>query len=242
MLRKISTIFIVVFLILLSSCTNTSKSSSIQKVGMLLDGSVDDHSWNQKGYHGLLNIKKQFNVEVNYKEGIKTRSQIINAVDKFVKDGVNLIFGHNHIYGRVFVQIAKEYPDVNFVYFNGGYFDDRVTSMSFNSHAMGFFSGMLAGKMSKTNNVGVIAAYEWQPEIEGFYEGVKFQNSDNKVHINFVPNNNEELALDIYHRMTEKDVDVLYPVGDSFSENVIEEASKDNIYSIGYISDQSYID
>src|SRR5699024_2100734 len=40
----------------------------------------------------------------------------------------------------------------------------------------------------------------------------------------------------------EKDIDVIYPTGDSFSVDILERASLDNIYAIGYVSDQSDID
>lgn len=216
---------------------------TIHKVGMLFEGPIEDKSWNEKGYNGLLAVNEQFNVDIFFKENIQTKNQIIHTVDEFVRNGVNLIFGHGNIYGRIFVQLSKEYPKVHFVYFNGGYFDENVTSLNFNTHAMGFFSGMLAAKMSKSKHVGVIAAYEWQSEIEGFYEGVKFEDPNISVHINYLNSwNNEELALTVYERMREKEVDVFYPLSEYYSKKIISRVSEDNGYVIGYLEDQSYID
>ena len=82
---------------------------------------------------------------------------------------------------------------------NGGYFDENITSLNFNSHAMGFFGGLVAIRMTKTNQVGIIAAYEWQAEIEGYYEGVKYQDPTTRVHVNFVNDwNNKDAALSVY--------------------------------------------
>src|SRR5690625_842734 len=158
------TIAIIIFSIMVS-CSNKTDIPKIQNVGMLLEGSISDHAWNQIGYNGLQAVSNQFNVDVLYKEGIETKNEIIDAVDEFVQNGVNLIFGHSNIYGRYFGQIAEEYPKVQFVYFNGNYFDENVVSLNFNSHAMGFYGGMIAAKMSQSKQVGVIAAYEWQQEI-----------------------------------------------------------------------------
>src|SRR5699024_2268345 len=133
-LKKLLCISIVFILVVFSvSCAPINENPQLQKVGMLIEGSIDEKPWNKKGYHGLLEINKQFDVDIYFKEGIQTKNQIINAVDEFVKNGANLIFGHGHIYGRFFSQIAEEYPKVHFVYFNGGYIGDNVTSINFAS-------------------------------------------------------------------------------------------------------------
>src|SRR5699024_2421464 len=103
---------------------------------------------------------------------------------EFVQKGVNLIFGHSHLYGKYFMDIAELYPDVHFVYFNGKSYADNVTSLNFNPYAVAFFGGMVAGEMTSSNHVGIIAAYEWQAEIEGFNEGVKYKKGGEKLNIN----------------------------------------------------------
>ncbi|XKF64972.1 BMP family ABC transporter substrate-binding protein [Virgibacillus necropolis] len=243
-MKKLFAIFLIIsgFLII-TGCNNYVGTGQIQNVGMLVEGSIDDQAWGQKGYKGLQEIEKKFDVNVFYKEGIKTQQEVTEAVDEFVNNGVNLIFGHSSIYGKYFINISKSFPDVQFVYFNGGYHAENVTSLNFNSHAMGFFGGMVAGKMSDTNHIGIIAAYEWQPEIEGFYEGVMYENPEAQVHIDYVKDwSDQDTALKMYERMEDQDVDVFYPTGDSYSGNVIKRARKDGLYAIGYVSDQSYID
>lgn len=244
MLKKLYAIFLVIsVLFMMVGCNKLTETGHIQNVGMLVESSIDDQSWGEAGYEGLQAIEEKFDVTVFHKEGIKTQQQVTDAVDEFVNNGVNLIFGHSSTYGKYFINIAKSYPDVQFVYFNGGYQAENVTSLNFNSHAMGFFGGMVAGKMTQTNQIGIIAAYEWQPEIEGFYEGVKFENPDASVHIDYVKDwSDENTALKMYKRMKKQDVDVFYSTGDSFSADVIKKASEDGLYAIGYVADQSYID
>src|SRR5699024_9837792 len=103
----------------------------------------------------------------------------------------------------------KEYPNVHFVYFNGTYTGKRVSSISFQSHAMSFFAGMIAAKMSDTKDVGIIAAYEWQDEIEGFFEGVKYQDPIVNVSMNVIKKwSDTENANQVYESMLTKNVDV----------------------------------
>ncbi|WP_430791476.1 BMP family ABC transporter substrate-binding protein [Virgibacillus flavescens] len=242
-LKKLYAIFVVLSVfILLTGCSENKETGKIQNVGMLVEDSIDDKVWGKKGYDGLQAIGKKYDVNVFYKEGIKNYQQVSDAVQELVDNGVNLIFGHSNSYGKFFVNLSESYPNVQFVYFNGGYHAENVTSLNFNSHAMGFFGGMVAGKMTETNQVGVVAAYEWQPEIEGFYEGVKYQNPEATVHIDYVKDwTDKETALKMYERMKDTGVDVFYPTGDSYSIEVIEQAKKDGLYAIGYVRDQSYI-
>lgn len=224
----------------LAGCSFHSDQGQIQNIGMLTESSIDNQVWEEKGYKGLLQIKEKYDVKIYYKENITTEQEIGKAVDTFVHDGVNLIFGHSNIYGKYFVELSDAYPNVHFVYFNGGYFSGNVTSMNFNAHAMGFFAGMLASKMSNTDQVGIISAFEWQPEIEGFYEGAKFENPSINVHINNINGwNDKVIALQMYEKMRDNDVDVIYPAGNSFSGEIIKRASEDGIFAIGYVIDQS---
>lgn len=239
-MKKMSILFLLIFTsFILTGCHTFAGSGNIQNVGLLLDGSIDDNPWNKKGYEGLLQIEKQFRTNIFVKENMEAKEDIQRAVDELVQQGVNLIYGHSSIYGNIFEDIAKVYPDVHFVYFNGGIYDDNLTSLNFNSHAMGFFGGMIAGKMTRTDQVGIIAAFNWQPEIEGFYEGVKFENPAAVVQMNFVNSwEDKQLTLEMYEVMKSKGVDIFYPAGDYFSAEILQRAERDRLYAVGYVSDQ----
>ncbi|HLQ72613.1 MAG TPA: BMP family ABC transporter substrate-binding protein [Bacillota bacterium] len=225
---------------LLISCSKGP--ANIQNVGMILETEIKDHPWNEKGYIGLERIKRAYQVNVYVKENIQTSLEVERAVDDLTSSGVNLIFGHGPTYGKYFSQLSRHYPDTHFVYFNGNFSDVNVTSLNIDPHAIGFFSGMIAGEMTASNEIGMIGAYEWQPELEGFFEGVKYANEDANVHMDFVNNNDEaNIALSMYENMAKKDIDVIFPIGDSFSETVIRQATNDGLYAMGYMEDQSYI-
>lgn len=227
---------VVLFLVFISlSACNFNSAKQLQNVGVLMDDYLQDNEWNSGAYEGLQRIQEKFDVDIYLKENIQSKNDIINAVDELEVQGVNLIFGHSRNYGKIFVDVAAMYPHIHFVYYNGGYFLENVTSLNISSHAMGFFSGMVAGKMTETDHVGIIAAYDWQPEIEGFYEGVKFENPAAIVHFNYIDGRDkEEVGLSIYEEMKEEHIDVIYPTSYSISESVVEQAIKDDIYSIGY--------
>lgn len=235
--RWITLLFLLTILV---SCGQTDDNTGVKKVGLLVPDTIDDQVWGTEGYKGLLQIKSKFQVDIFYKEGITSETSTRAAVDEFIDKGVNLIFGHGSEYAEIFNEIADEYPDVHFVFFNGDTRKENVTSLNFKGHAMGFFGGMVAGEMTEANKVGIIAAFEWQPEINGFYEGVLFQNDEVDVDIGYVQNwDDDEKALLIAEKMIADGVDIIYPAGDGYNVPVIERLKEDGLYAIGYVSDQS---
>ncbi|WP_084375102.1 BMP family ABC transporter substrate-binding protein [Neobacillus soli] len=238
MLNRLGIILLCFFF--LGACGEADSAGKLQKVGLLVPETVNDQVWGTKGFKGMLKIQSKFNVDVFYKEGMNSESVVERAVKEFDQKGVNLIFGHGSEYAEYFNNISKDYPKIHFVSFNGDAKNVNTTSLNFKAHAMGFFGGMVAAHMSKEHKVGVLAAYEWQPEIEGFYQGVMAEDKSADVSIEYVGNwDDEKKAVQLANHMMEKGVDVIYPAGDGFNVPVIERVKEQGFYVIGYVSDQS---
>lgn len=215
-------------------------SGKLKKAGLLIPDTINDQVWGTKGYKGLLKIQSQHNIEVYYKEGMNSQLVVERAVKEFDQKGVNIIFGHGNEYAEYFNQLSPSYPHIHFVSFNGDAENTNTTSLNFEGYAMGFFGGMIAGHMTKTNVIGIIAAYEWQPEIEGFYEGANYENPQVDVMIEYVGNwDDARKAIELLNKITAKGADVIYPAGDGYNVPVIEQVKEKGHYAIGYISDQS---
>lgn len=231
---------ILLCLFTLSSCGQPLNTGNLKNVGLLVTETINDQVWGTKGYKGMLKIQSRFDVDVYYKEGMNSQAVVDRAVKEFQQKGVNLIFGHGNEYAEYFNNLAKEYPEIHFVCFNGDAKEKNTTSLNFDAYAMGFFGGMVAGHMTKTNEIGVIAAYEWQPEVEGFYEGVLYENKEAEVDIEYVWQwDDDERALAILDEMLLENIDVVYPAGDGYNVPVIEKVKENGLFAIGYISDQS---
>lgn len=231
---------IVSLFLFLAGCSAPGSAGEIEKVGLLVPDTINDQVWGSKGYRGLLRVQETLGVDAFYKEDIDTEEEMKAAIKEFDRNGVNFIFGHGNEYAHFFNKISPDYPEMTFVSFNGNATGENVRSLNFEGNAMGFFGGMVAGGMTKSDKVGVIAAYEWQPEVGGFFEGASFINPSVDVDIQFVQSwNEEQVALDILNRMIDKGVDVFYPAGDGFNIPVIEKIKEEGLYAIGYVSDQS---
>ena len=227
-------------ILLVTACGQPATNLSTTKIGLLLPDTINEPIWGNKGYKGLLTIQSALKADVYYKEGMKTRTEVKEALDEFAEEGVKLVFGHGSEYGPFFEEFHNDYPEMDFVYFNGNFTAENVTSINFESYAMGFFGGMVAAEMSKTKHIGVISAFNWQPEVEGFVKGAQYQDPTVVVDVHYTKSwSNKEKALTAYKQMEKTGVDVFYPAGDSFNLPVIEAVKEDGHYAIGYVTDQS---
>lgn len=227
-------------LLLLGGCGQPLPTGKVKKVGLLLPETINDQVWGTKGYRGLLQIQSRLDVDVFFKEGMDSHELVEEAVKEFDRKGVNLIYGHGNEYAAYFNKLSGKYPEIHFISFNGDARNENTTSLNFDAYAMGFFGGMVASHMSETGKVGIVAAYEWQPEVEGFYDGAIYENENIKVDIRFVGHWDDQMkALDVLDEVLAEGSDVIYPAGDGFNVPLIEKVKDKGLYVIGYISDQS---
>ncbi|RPF52098.1 BMP family ABC transporter substrate-binding protein [Aquisalibacillus elongatus] len=239
-MKKIwTTLWIIITFSLLVSCGQVFDRGQLNNVGLLLDGTIHDETWGKGAYLGALNIKDEHNVSVLTHENVTTQRETEEHVKDLDRQGVNLIFGHGAQFGQYFDQLNEYYPDIHFVYFNGNTFDHNITSIQFDGFEMGYFAGKLSAKMTETGHIGVISAYQNQPEVQGFFEGVRSVDSDVQLQLKSVFDwYDQQRAMLLFDELMENDIDVVYPAGDGFNVPIINAAQEQDIYAIGYINDQ----
>jgi basic membrane lipoprotein Med (substrate-binding protein (PBP1-ABC) superfamily) len=158
----------------------------------------------------------------------------------YADGGYGLIMGDSFGAERIARRVAKDYPTVAFVFGSGigpaepnfGVFDNWI-------HEPAYLSGMIAGKMTKSNTVGVVAAMPI-PEVNrlsnAFCAGAKEANEKVKCKFSFIgsffdPPKAKEAAL----AQIEAGVDVIY--AERFG--VVEAAAEKGVLAISNMSDQS---
>ncbi|MFD1639328.1 BMP family ABC transporter substrate-binding protein [Evansella tamaricis] len=226
---------ILVFLVV--GCGN-DQEETLEKAGILLPHPIDDQGWNSKGYQGILSIQSKLGIQVYIREDIHTKEAIYESVESYHNEGVNIIFGHSSLYSEYFMELKDKYKNIHFVSFNGNVEGENITSLHFEGYAMGYFAGMLSSEMTKTNHLGIIAAFPFQPEVQGFVDGASFHSPDVEVTVDFVESwVDTNKALYYYENMKSSGVDIFYPAGDGFHVSVVEQIKSDGLYAIGYVGD-----
>ncbi|TDM12501.1 BMP family ABC transporter substrate-binding protein [Macrococcus lamae] len=240
-MKKIITIVLIIIITAIAVMYLKPEKKELTSVGFLFPDSMYDQTWGTEGYKGMLDIVQTYDTAFFFEENINTRSKIENSIKEMSARNVNILFGQGIEYSKVFNDMASHYPDINFVVFNGKSTEKNVTAVNIDGYSMGFFSGMIASHQSDNNCIGVIGAFDTQPDIRGFIDGAQYQNSDIKIVANYIntfsyDNRGEALAK----QMIDKDkVDVILPAADGVNADIMTLLKERDISTIGYIVDQS---
>ena len=208
------------------------------KVAAVFETPIEE-PWVNQIHVALVKAKADLGIVYDYSESVKS-ADFARVMREYAEKGYKLITGDAFGAERIARRVARDYPDVAFVFGSGigpaepnfGVFDNWI-------HEPAYLSGMIAGKMTKSNIIGVVAAMPI-PEVNrlsnAFYAGAKEVNKDVKCKFSFIgsffdPPKAKEAAL----AQIEAGVDVIY--AERFG--VIEAAAEKGVLAISNMSDQS---
>ncbi|MCI9061762.1 BMP family lipoprotein, partial [Romboutsia sp.] len=206
--------------------------------------SVNDQSFNQSAWEGLQKAKEELGVEVTYLES-KQDSDYATNIETFVDEDVDLILGVGAKLASAIEEGAGLYPNQKFAIVDEELPSDikNVKSILFNSQEAAYLVGLIAGKMTKTNNVGFIGGMEI-PVIDtfkyGYMAGVKNANSNVQIQDQFANSFTDQAkGKAIANQMYGQGADIIFIAGGDVGTGAIEAAKEKNKYAIGVDRDQS---
>jgi basic membrane protein A len=220
---------------------NPSPSAAAKKVAVLFPGLVDDQSWNQAGYEGLKKAEAE-GVTIAYTEKV-TQDQQVEVFRNYAQQGFNVVVGHGGEYMDAALQVATEFPDVQFVVTNGNKSAANVTSLALSYGDMGYLSGVLACSMTKSNKIGVVVG-ETIPiandAIQGWKNGCARVNPQATVNISVTGDwADVDKAREAALALVADGADVLGHLLDAADAGVFAAAEDKGVWSIGLYGDQS---
>jgi basic membrane protein A and related proteins len=132
-------------------------------VGFIYVGSRDDYGYNQAHAQGAAAVKKMPGVKVTEEENVPETDAVEKTMESMINlDGASLLFPTSFGYFDPHIlRVAPKYPDVRFEHAAGlwvpgmpknigsyfGYIDEAQ-----------YVNGIVAGRMTKTNKLGFVAA------------------------------------------------------------------------------------
>ncbi|MDK2564357.1 BMP family ABC transporter substrate-binding protein [Romboutsia sedimentorum] len=223
----------------------TEKSNKSLKIGMVADvGGINDESFNQSAWEGLQKAKKDFGVDVKVIES-KQASEYITNMESLIDDGVDLVIGVGNTMKDDIKKEAENYPDQQFVLIDETYDEipKNVTPILFKENEAAYLTGLIAGKMTKTNNVGFIGGMQ-NPVISrfeyGYMAGVKEANKDAEVKTQYAGTFGDAAkGKSIANQMYGNNIDVILSAAGATGIGAIESAKEKGKFAIGVDRDQS---
>ena len=231
---------------LLVGCSGSKESAKDDKitVAMITDvAGVNDQSFNQSAWEGLQRAEKELGIEVKYLES-KQDSDYATNIETLVDENVDLILGVGMKLADAIKEGAELYPEQNFVLVDEELKDaSNVKSILFKAEESAYLAGLIAGKTTKTNNVGFIGGME-SPVISkfdyGFRAGVKAANPDAEVMVQYANSfTDSALGKTIANQMHSKNADIIFTCAGAVGIGAIEAAKENGKKAIGVDQDQN---
>jgi basic membrane lipoprotein Med (substrate-binding protein (PBP1-ABC) superfamily) len=158
-------------------------ASQIAKVGLVTDvGKVDDGTFNQYAYEGMMRAVEALGLESSFIETAQPTDYEKN-VEQFAQEGYDMIVTVGFMMGDTTLKMAEKYPDIKFAIVDNAYetYPDNLQGMVFREDQAGFLAGVLAGLMSESKTVGIVAGMEIPPVKKfrnGYEAGVAYACPD----------------------------------------------------------------
>jgi basic membrane protein A len=181
-------LLLVAVTLLLSGCFE--QSSGALKVGMVTDsGTIDDKSFNQGTWEGVLKAGKEFKLNTKYLKPVgTTEADYVKEIGNLYDAGYKLVICPGFKFETAIFQAQSKYTDCNFVLIDGnphsGDYKAVVKSNTvpifFAEHESGFLAGVATALQLKTGEVGFIGGMEIPPVQKfnwGFQQGILYANS-----------------------------------------------------------------
>ncbi|MEW5722086.1 MAG: BMP family ABC transporter substrate-binding protein [Thermodesulfobacteriota bacterium] len=156
------------------------------KVALVTDvGKVDDHTFNEFAYKGMLKAAEEFGLKTSYIETLQPTDYEKN-IEQFVNEGFAVIITVGFMLGDATKRLAEKYPDKKFIIVEFAYDPPlpNVMGLLFAGDQSGFLGGALAGLMTRSKTVGIVAGKEIPPVVafrRGYEAGVKYVCPDCQV-------------------------------------------------------------
>ncbi len=210
------------------------------KVAAIFSTPIEE-PWVNQIHEALLEAQKEMGIQYKWAESVPS-ADYQRVLREFARGGYGLIMGDAFAAEDVARRVAKEFPKTAFVFGSGqGPAEPNFSVFDNWIHEPAYLSGMIAGKMTKTNVIGSVAAMDI-PEVDrlvnAFCQGAKDVNPKVKCKVTFIgsffdPPKAKEAAL----------AQIAAGVDAIFAERfgVIEAAHEKGIIAFSNMSDQSSI-
>ena len=238
-----------------SDTTQAPAEGADVKVAVVYLGVPDDKGWTYQHEQGILQLEQELGVEVKRVENVPEGADSEATFEALAADGYQLIFATSFGYGAPMAKVAVNHPEVCFQWATGakflltkaggGEFADfdalpaNLGTYFGAAEEARYLSGIAAGKATKNNKIGYVAAFPIPEVLRGinaFTLGARSVNPDVTVQVTwtktwFDPTIEKEAS----ESLLDAGVDVLAQHQDTTAAGVAAEAK--GAKWVGYNSD-----
>ncbi|MVW71302.1 BMP family ABC transporter substrate-binding protein [Bordetella sp. 15P40C-2] len=196
-----------------------------------------EQSWASRVHAALRAAQQRGDIEYAYSENVAPNNYE-GKLREHAQNGAELIIGEAFEDTTLVYRVARDYPKIAFLV--GSFERPQQPNLAvFDSHIYEplYLAGMIAGGVSKSGNIGVIAGHpipRTNRLVHAFKDGVREVNPDAKFTTTFIESRFNPIASrQAAHRLIDQGVDVIY----AERTGAVEAAQQRGVYVIGHAVD-----
>ncbi len=224
-------------------CFSSSGLTAPLKVAFVYVGPIGPAGWTHSHDNGRKYVAEQLGdrVKTTYVESVAEGADSERVIRQLAKSGHGLIFTISFGFMNPTLKVAKDFPDVAFEHVSGYKRAKNVGTYFNRIYEARYLTGIVAGKMTKSNVAGYVASFPIPEVIRGinaFTLGMRSVNPKARVKVRWVstwydPGKERETA----ESLISQGADVITQHTDS--PGPINAAEAKGKYAIGFNSDMS---
>lgn len=221
-----------------------SRAESRTQVALLTNGPVSDWGFNYAHDQGLKYVQRTLGdrVRTGTVENVPETGDAERIMRRLVQNGVDMIIAASFGYQDVTVNMAQEFPNVNFLQAWGFRPAPNLGTYSSRMYEAWYVVGIVAGSMTRSNRLGIVAAHPIPPmkwQINAFVLGARSVNPNVRASVTYINHwFDPGLATEAAEALIAQGADVLTGVLDN-SVAVAQTAERRRVYLIGHNADLS---
>lgn len=224
------------------------------RVGLVTDvGRVNDRSFNQSAWQGVLNYAEAAGLSEDDYRYIETQAATDYAdnIQQFIDAGFDVIVTVGFALGEATIAAAKENPDIYFI--GVDQFQEEtvpnVVGLVFHEDHSGFLAGALAAHLTESGTIAAVLGTDLVPPVvafkEGYEAGARYINPDINIISTFHPGELSQAFTDpewgaaTARQAIDQGADVVFGAGGLTGNGALQEvATEPGLFCIGVDTDQ----
>jgi len=213
------------------------------KAAFVYVGPIGDLGWSWSHDQGRQALEAAIpNVETTYQESVpENPADAERVIRDFAQKGNNLVVTTSFGYMDPTINVAKDFPDTQFIHISGYKTAENVSTAFGKIEEPRYVSGIIAGQMTKSNQLGYVAAFPIPEVIRGinaFTLGVRSVNPAATVKVVWTSTwYDPQLERQAAEALLDGGADVLAQHQDTAGP--MQAAQDRGVYGVGYDADMS---
>lgn len=172
---------------LLTAWPGSLTAQSKARVAYIYVGPVGDAGWTFQHDQARKHLELTLGAETKYVESVPETAEVARVLEQFISEGYKIIFATAFGYQNFSLEVAKRHPDVHIIGIGPAIgLAPNVKTIYGRIWEGRYLTGIVAGKMTKRNIIGFVAAHPISTVVAGvnaFALGVWSVNPKAKIKV-----------------------------------------------------------